>query len=352
MGEPPYDAGETMARAVRLSFDDPRWRRFVAGRGDATPFHDPDWAILLADCYGLDGFVLAEVDDEGAITAGLPLLAPPRLPTRPRRLVSLPFTDAVRPLVDGAGEAALTVAIDSARRELGVDRVELRAELAGARPAPPRAVIHTLALDADPDVILSAMTRGKRRDVRAAQRSSLVVRHAESEQDLTETFYRLHLETRRRLGVPSQPKRFFRLLWRRLIDRGRGHVLAVFDGSVPVAAAVFLAANGTMVYKYSASDARRRSGLPNDLLLWTAIRGACADGHRTFDFGRTELAAAGLRSFKARWGGVERPLVYSAIGDGAPAGVADAAGRIGRLLRHSPVWVTRATGAVLYRYAA
>ena len=114
---------------------------------------------------------------------------------------------------------------------------------------------------------------------------------------------------------------------------------------------IFLRANGTLVYKYGASDATRRAQLPTDLLLWTAIEEACERGDSIFDFGRSDLHAAGLRSFKARWGAAERPLVYSAIGEGTAAAATGASGIVGRVLRHSPTCVTRATGELLYRYA-
>src|SRR5581483_10518350 len=173
-----------------------------------------------------------------------------------------------------------------------------------------------------------------------------------SEREMTEAYYRLHLETRLRLGVPSQPRRFFRLLWQRLVGVGGGALYLVYDGRAAVAGAVFLASNRTMVYKYSAWDARRRPGLANDLLLWTAIRSACEQGFATFDYGRSDLGAEGLRRFKSRWGAVERPLVYSSVGARAAADASHTPSMVGSVIRRSPLWVTRVSGALLYRYAA
>ena len=67
-----------------------------------------------------------------------------------------------------------------------------------------------------------------------------------------ETFYRLHLQTRRRLGVPVQPRRFFALLLERVIRTGLGFVLTAHRDNVPVAGALFCAWNGTVMCKYSA----------------------------------------------------------------------------------------------------
>ncbi len=307
--------------------------------------------MLLAETYGLSGLVLAQLDDSGAMRAGIPLLAPPRLPRRPRRLISLPFTDNLDPLIDPAAAAGLADALDTARRELGVARIELRGAMEGAVASPSHAVVHTLALGADADAILAGASRTKRRDVRALERRDLSVEHAASARDLTETYFRLHLGTRRRLGVPSQPKRFFRLLWDRIIEPGHGFLLLVREGRVPVAGAVFLTGNGTVVYKYSASDTTRRTQRPNVLLLWSAILQACEQGFHRFDFGRSELSATGLRTFKSEWGAVEEPLVYSVIGE-HDAAAPGTPGILASVLQRSPTWVTRLSGELLYRFAA
>ena len=302
----------------------------------------------------MSGFVLADSDSSGAIVSGIPLLRPPKLPGQARRLVSLPFTDALDPLVDPSGALAFVELLGEARQELGMARLELRGELAGADPGPPAAVIHTLPIEADAESVAKGFANEKRRNVRVAIRKGLEVRHAENERDLTETFFELHVDTRRRLGVPTQPKRFFHLLWQRIIEPGSGFVLMVREGGTPVAGAVFLTGNGRVVYKYSASDFSRRNLKPNDLLIWSAIEHACNTGFTTFDFGRTDLHAEGLRTFKSSWGATESPLVYSTIGGNLPAADdgSHTSGMMKQVLQRSPAWVTRTAGELLYRYAA
>src|SRR5690606_25527155 len=83
--------------------DDSRWREFTSSHPEATPFHLPEWARLLADCYRFDAFVLALCDTDGELLAGVPAVAV-RLPLARPRLVSLPFSDScpvlARPDVD------------------------------------------------------------------------------------------------------------------------------------------------------------------------------------------------------------------------------------------------------------
>jgi CelD/BcsL family acetyltransferase involved in cellulose biosynthesis len=155
--------------------------------------------------------------------------------------------------------------------------------------------------------------------------------------------------------VPVQPRRFFRLLWENTISTGLGSVLIVEASAQPIAAAVFLAWNETVIYKFGASDASSWSLRPNHLLFWHAIRAACEQGCRWFDFGRTDFGQEGLRNFKLSWGAVEEPLVYGTLG-GKPGSAPQAEGMAARMLepviRHGPLLLCRAFGETLYRYVA
>ena len=70
---PQSERAET--RLERIELADPLWRAFVAARADALAIHRPEWAALLADCYGFEPFVLAVRGERGEIEAGLPVLA-------------------------------------------------------------------------------------------------------------------------------------------------------------------------------------------------------------------------------------------------------------------------------------
>ena len=118
---------------------------------------------------------------------------------------------------------------------------------------------------------------------------------------------------------------------------------------------MFLAWNGTVIYKFGASDASAWSLRPNHLLFWYAIRTACEQGYRWFDFGRTDAGQEGLRKFKLSWGSAEDSLVYGTLGGQAePAHATE--GRAARMLapviRHGPLLLCRAAGETLYRYTA
>jgi CelD/BcsL family acetyltransferase involved in cellulose biosynthesis len=358
---PAHDTAATRPlELVRTSLGGPEWRDLVAADSAALPFHHPAWASLLADCYGYRSFGLGlRESGERRLLAGLPIVET-ALPVRKPRWISLPFSDVCPPLLaDGAPRELLVRLEDEAdalRRNVGVASLEVRSAPAGHRAATTvDAVLHTLQLERDPDAVFKRFKpKQVRHPIRVAERKGVTVRRAEREADLTETFYDLHVATRRRLGVPVQPRRYFRLLWQRIVEPGLGFVLIATVDGAPIAASVFLTWNGTVSYKYSASDNRAWALRPNNAVLWHAIRWGCETGCRAFDFGRSDLDNEGLRSFKSHWGGDETPLAYAYFG--VEPSRAGAAGRTRSLaatvIRRSPPFVCRAAGRALYRYAA
>jgi len=214
--------------------------------------------------------------------------------------------------------------------------------------------LHLLALEPDPDRVAARFGRSSvMRNVRKAQKLGVTVDTGRGRADLTEAFYGLHLTTRRRQGVPIQPRRFFELFWERLIEPGLGRVVVARVDGRAAAAIVLLAWNGTTVYKFGASDPAFSAHRVSNLAMWTGISQACAAGDRVFDFGRTDDDNEGLKAYKRSWGADELPLVYSTLADEAPQ---DNSGRaqhaLGVVLRHSPRWMTRLAGELLYKYAA
>lgn len=341
------------AAAHELSLGDRRWRGFAASHADSLAFHRPEWAELLAECYGCRPFALAQLDSDGSIAGGLPVLELKRFGRR--RWVALPFSDMCPPLLGPRLDAgAFTQAIEHARRQADVRSLEVRASLPGHHRHG-AAVVHRTSLERDPEALFARFHRSQvQRNVLRAERERVVVRRAETQADLTRSFYRLQVATRRRLGMPVQPRRFFESLWTRLLEQELGFLLLAYVGTEPVAGGVFLLGSTTMTYKYGASDAAFWRLRPNHLVFWSAMRSACELGYRWFDFGRSDLNDRGLREFKAGWAAREEPLVYTSLADRTPrkasSGRSLAVARA--LLRRSPAWVCRASGELLYRYSA
>jgi hypothetical protein len=334
---------------------DERWVALVDSAPSANVFHHPAWMNLFAECYGYRPFVIAICNGKGEPRAGLPLMEV-NSPLTGRRWMSLPFTDHCHPVYHG----------DTPPRELfeylselqvahDIPWVELRSEIPydGQVRTDKGQVLHLLTLSTDPQEVFTTFHRSQvRRNIARAEREGVDVRWAEDRRDL-DAFYELHWGTRRRLGVPVQPRRYFRLLWQRIIDPGLGFILLACKDSLPIAGAVFLTYKDTLVYKYGASHQDYWRLRPNHLLFWNAIRWGCENGYRLFDWGRTSVSNTGLRDFKDGWGTQESPLCYTILSTTPPGHAVDRlSGITEAFIRRAPRWVCRVTGELFYGHFA
>lgn len=340
----------TIAECV--SVDDRRWSEFVKRCPDALPFHQRGWANVVAHCYGYSSFALMVSTRGGDPLAGIPVVEVDN-PLVRRRWVALPFTDECPPLArDASSAATLAGVLAESANAGGAASVEVRGPVQHSSFTPfAVGVTHHLALARDPAQVRTSFSRSQvQRNIARGEKEGVQVHHAQRRDDLTRTYYDLHAQTRRRQGVPVQPRRFFDAIWTEMIERGEGFVLLAYAGSRPVAGAVFLTGAGTVVYKFGASDPTAWSRRPNHVLFWEAIRWSCENGYRSFDFGRTDASNEGLRAFKRGWGTEERPLVYATTGAArSDRGVPRVAATV---FRHLPTRVGSFVGERIYRYAA
>jgi len=148
-----------------------------------------------------------------------------------------------------------------------------------------------------------------RRHVRKANQKGITVHEGHAERELAE-FYGLHLKTTKKHGMPAQTYRYFQNFWQLLPrDCDVRLLLARRDGRA-VAASLFVGFGDCVQYVYGASEP---SALPlgaNYLVIWEAIRLACARGYRRFTLGKTSRENQGLLRFKRWWGADEIPLTY------------------------------------------
>lgn len=329
---------------------DPRWAALAQAAPGGCAFHHPAWLGLLERVYGYPVMACAVLDDQGAFEAGLPMaLVGGRVNSA--RLVATPFSDAVAPLARDARASQwrrLSIALQQFQQQNALP-IELRGELTDGVRREPLATFrhHVLSLADGYDAVARGVKPQMARGERRARREALRVEFRTDGGALAE-FFDLHVRTRQRQGVPTQPRRFI-MAFEDLFAEGLGFVVLVSDGRVPAAAAVFLSSNGTLIYKYGASDPRLLSKRPNNLLFMETIRWACDHGLERLDFGRTDADHDSLCSFKRSFGAVETSLAYTTL-----AGVAMPARRRGHglaatVIRRSPSFVGRVAGELLYR---
>ncbi len=347
-------SGEVSPAALESwAVDDPRWLRFLQSQPEATPFHHPAWSNVLTSSYGHRAFVLALRDADGNLIAGLPVLAMEGIRKRPR-FWALPFTDHCPPLASSSVSLALfTDRLAHWQEADGVARIAVHGALAESAGVTlvTRAVRHVLPLSRSSDQVFESFRSSSvRTAIRKAQRQGLEARIGRSLEDLA-PFYRLHLRTRRRLGVPAQPIRFMEALWKEMLAAGLGFLVLATYRDKPIAAALFLSWNRNLIYKFGASDPRYWNLRPNNLVIWTAIDWACRHGYRMLDFGRTDFDNQRLRDFKERWGSLELPLVYSYVGQPPSDPISTFGARaLATVIRSCPLLVCQLMGEVFYQH--
>jgi peptidoglycan pentaglycine glycine transferase (the first glycine) len=147
-----------------------------------------------------------------------------------------------------------------------------------------------LDLSQDLDILLSNMHKTTRYDIRAAQRKGITVR--QGSQDDLEILRRLLLSTAKRQQFRTLNEKYLSQVWR-LFSLGQ-HIkmfVAEFDGQ-PVAAVVVMAFGDTATYWKGGWSGQHGNRYPNEVLQWTAIQWAKAQGYRYYDFGGIPRALA------------------------------------------------------------
>src|SRR5579863_5733352 len=202
--DPVAPGGKAIIRIAPLVRMRERWNEFAESTPGATLYHHAAWTEALRRAYG---FRILAVTLERAqrIVAGC-LLAPSKIPFLPR-VVGLPFSDSCAPL--GANDDAVAELLQGLTQR---PRLRGNLELRGfPAPSPWRTFDcfrqWTLDLTRPFAEIQRTIDRNFRRQVRRTVEDGFRITSGAGE-DLLGRFYRLQLQTRRRLGVPPQPMRF------------------------------------------------------------------------------------------------------------------------------------------------
>jgi CelD/BcsL family acetyltransferase involved in cellulose biosynthesis len=279
-----------------------------------------------------------------------------------RRLISLPFSDHCEPLVaNAAGARSLANALEAALRTGNLRYVEVRAKLPLQGPteaclSTQTYCFHELDLRPGLDTLFANFHKSStQRKIQRAEREGLTCECGRSPA-LLDAFWDLLLITRRRHGIPPQPKVWFQNLIACFGDALQ--IRVAFQARQPAAAILTIRQKDSLVYKYGCSDTSLNHLGGTQLLFWRAIQEASPQGLRVLDLGRSDCGNEGLITFKDRLGATRSTLTYSRFSpslDSGAFGTAGAgwAGRLaGRLAPRLPDRVLRLAGRVLYRHIA
>lgn len=295
-----------MIEHIHISNDEEtkRWDQFVERHSASTPFHLASWIRTIEDTYSFKPYLCVYKENGGDISGIFPYFSVKGLWGKPR-LVSIPFSDYGGPLfVDGNDEEkVIRDLVENHSEKIGAIEIRKNIENDCHLVCHNYFRRHLLSLSDDPDDVYRKINkRTIKYSIRKATKANVQIKE-NSSQDGLQAFIRLNYLTRKKHGVPVQPDSFFKNLFDNMVQNGQAHILQAEYDSKIIASSFFITFKDTVYYKYSASDpAFIRSKNPNHLLTWCAIKKACLEGYRYFDFGRTSPDNVGLMRYKEMWG--------------------------------------------------
>ncbi len=289
---------------------DPRWDAFVEAHPLGQIYHLSGWKRALESSFAhIRGFFpVIEDCATGRIRAGLPLYCVNSLLTG-KRLVSIPFATLCDPLVSTSEDLqSLLDAASVLARDLRAGWIHIKTFASAHLPsdhdfvAGPSYRHHYLLLDEPPTKLLRRFHASSvRYTLRRCEKLGLTVENGDSRQDLM-AFYGAYVATRRRLGLPPQPLRFFEQLWREFEPAGRLRILGARHQGRALGFILLLQFKGRVSWECIGEDPGFRTLNPTYFLVWQAIQQSYDEGGKIFDFGRTSPQNHGLMDFKRRWG--------------------------------------------------
>ena len=291
----------------QISFDDDNqakeWDAFVESHPKGTPYHMSGWLKAIVETYSFKSASYVW-RNQGTITGVFPAFWVKSFMLG-SRLISLPFSDYGGPLFsdESIAQKALQQIIEEYRGKTKL--IEIRGNVPDGSSLVSLTYYKSHILDLQQGLSVLMKKIDKRTiqySIRKAEKAGLEIREANDERGMEE-FYRLNFLTRKKHGVPSQPRKFFENLFKHVILKGHGYLLLSYDRSQVVAGSIFLTSGKRMHYKYNASDPDILGKLtPNHALTWHAIKKGCEEGYHSLDFGRTSPDNKGLMRYKAMWG--------------------------------------------------
>jgi CelD/BcsL family acetyltransferase involved in cellulose biosynthesis len=336
--------------------DEEKWDEFVRSHPKGSPFHLTCWIRMIQKTYSFEPLLYAYINGTGSISGIFPFFMV-KGPFGGTRVVSLPFSDYCGPLFDDEFEESESLIKIIEEYKNRVKCIEIRSKMSNAHGLDCFCHYkrHVLKLLPDPVQLLTTMDKKTiQRCIKRAEKLGVKIREENNERGLEE-FYRLNQLTRKKHGVPSQPKSFFKNLFDQVILSGNGYILLATIDSKVISGAVFLRFKDTVYYKYNASDPEYLSKMtPNHLLTWRAIEQACLEGYSSFDFCRTSPDNLGLMRYKEMWGADPLDLPYYFYPQVKGATSMEGSGLLYRIFtsawRALPDSLVEAIGPKIYRF--
>ena len=152
--------------------------------------------------------------------------------------------------------------------------------------------------------------RRVRHDVRVAMGRGVEVKDARTEADRAVIFEMYYRTMARNRTYVVWPQGLIEVLWRLLVEPGRGEMMISWHDGEPLAAMITFYDGPRCFAFLGASSGTKRNLRPNDLLFWEAMKRAMARGCEDFDFMMSSRDDEPLIAFKDKWGATRHPFLF------------------------------------------
>jgi hypothetical protein len=284
------------------------WDEQIIDFPEYSFFHSSAWLRVLVDTYNYEPiFFIVEKDKK--VNAVLPLMIVNSIITG-KRAVALPFSDYCEPLFSNN---AYFKDVFNNVLEFGLKKGWKYLELRGGNRFFTDSDVstfdynHTLDLTIGEEQLQKNLSSNTKRNINKAFREGVTVNISTSLSAL-EVFYKMNCATRKKHGLPPQPKEFFLNLYKYILSPDKGFIAIGNYNGRSIASAVYLHIGSKALYKFGASYMQYQNLRANNVVMWEAIKHYVSKGYKSFCFGRTEPDNEGLRKFKLGWGTNEQIL--------------------------------------------
>lgn len=285
------------------------WKKFLYRCGAASIYHTPEWKKILEETFNYKAHYLFAEDDSGKMVGLLPLFHVKSKLTG-NRLCSVPFSHVCGPIGDESAVNFLIGEGVNLYEDLNVNNLEIRDPVGFEGFQRQNSFcMHVLELSPKIEEVWKKLDKGSVRwAIKKSQKNGVSVDTTKDIGDLKE-FYELNCITKKEIGVPCHPWKFFKNLFRLLCDHISIHVARCNDEIIGGGIMEYF--KDGVLYGYGAANPDYLKLQPYNAFIWKAIEDACLNGYKQYDFGRTSYDNVGLINFKKRWGAVEKKLYYS-----------------------------------------
>ena len=280
------------------------WDEYVLSTPGASCYHLSGWKNVVEKSFGHKTYYL--LYEEGNRILGVLPLVHQKSFLFGNHIISLPYFNygGVCAETQEISECLLKEAINIADRVMA-DHIELRDTrfMENGWVVKSKKVSMRLGLPEESEELWKGFPSKLRSQVKKPQKDGLWSRIGGEEE--LESFFKVFSINMRDLGTPVYSKSFFKNIFDQFHDSSR--ICTVFHGKEPVASGFLLGFKKMLEIPWASSIRTYNSMSPNMLLYWEALKYACENGFRTFDFGRS-TPSEGTYRFKEQWGAKPVPL--------------------------------------------